>query len=121
MRGPIIPPAEFVGRLLPQQGELSAKRRAWIMAKRKQGYSYQEIADATALTLHRIYDLTRPRWKNQQRHRHADFAASHFTGALPPEVHSWLRKSKPEGVTMGAFVASIVTDAHAEETDASNV
>ena len=114
-------PSHLVGRFLPGDRDRAEARKAWILLKRRQGHSCQEIADAIGLSLHRVYGLTRARWKAERQSRHDQFTGRKFLETLSPDIRKWMRKECPKGIGLEQFVASIVTDAHAEETDAGNV
>lgn len=115
----IQPPANIVGHLAPTDRERSQARKKWIDDARKKGAGCQEIADALGISLHTVYGICRAKWKKGRSNRNDMFSDAKMMGFLSPETKRWLKKECPKDVPMEQFVASIVTDAHQEETDGS--
>ena len=105
-------PAHICGYFRSNEREKSRQRKKWILAQRRKGRSCQEIADDLGIGLDRVYKI------QQQAGGTRYFQGAAFYEYLSPEVWAWMSKEKPADVSMEQFVASIVTDAYAEETDA---
>lgn len=101
-----------------------AERSAWIIAKSKEGFTSIEIAEGVGISptqVRRIIidngEMKTVASAPQPLPVPRTFITD-FRDALSNEARRWLLENCPDGVTMGAFIASIVTDAHAEEMDA---
>lgn len=104
-----------------------------IIGLKEQGYSSKQVADLLDLDAsfvsQTVYRLRQrdylPRFSSRARSHTLYEAAKRqgvvagtmvdISGSLQPETVQWLVTNTPAGVTVAAFIGSIVTDAHQEE------
>lgn len=111
--------------------EETLARQKWMVGLLSKGYTVKEIASAVRISERTVYKAhakiygtrtTKPDTGKPRSKRNPMFV-DRYTGyeirrGLTDETQDWLVENCPDGVTIGAFIASIITDAYAEETDA---
>ena len=101
-------------------------RQRWMVGLLSKGYTVKEIAAAVRIserTVYKAHAKIRGTRTDKPRSKRNPMFVDRYTGyeirrGLTDETQDWLVENCPDGVTIGAFIASIVTDTYAEETDA---
>ena len=129
-----VPPNWIGPRRRGEGVEETEARRKWMVGLLAQGHTSEDIAAAVRISVNTVHKArmkingTRtgrqvtPKPKLKRNPLEVDTSTGfEIRRGLTDETQYWLIDNCPDGVTIGAFIASIVTDAHAEETDAGDV
>lgn len=128
----IAVPDKWIGpRRRGEGAEETEARREWMVGLLEKGHTSEEIAAAVRISVNTVHKarmkingtrtsrqaVVKP--KPKRNPLDVDTSTGYeIRRNLTDETQDWLLKNCPEGVTIGQFIASIVTDAHAEEMDA---
>lgn len=126
-------PDRFRGPRRRGEGEEeTAERNQWVADRLKEGHSVEEVASAVGISAHTVIGIRGKFFPRVARRKATSIPgralkrnylpversfAFEIRRGLSEEAQKWLIEQCPNGVTMGAFIASIITDAYLEETE----